>query len=78
MKRYNPASIPIKTYELPHEPDRFDMRGGPNTGDHVDVLGRPKLNELILRVAAGRGDTIEDNIKSNILAYVEKVKIVDD
>jgi phospholipid:diacylglycerol acyltransferase len=32
MKRYNPAGVTIKTYEMPHEPDRFSPRGGPNTG----------------------------------------------
>ena len=32
MKRYNPAGVPIKTYEMKHEPDRFSPRGGPNTG----------------------------------------------
>ena len=32
IKRYNPAGIPIKVYEMPHEPERFSPRGGPNTG----------------------------------------------
>jgi phospholipid:diacylglycerol acyltransferase len=32
IKRYNPAGIKIKVYEMPHEPDRFSPRGGPNTG----------------------------------------------
>lgn len=31
-KRYNPAGVQITTYEMPHEPDRFSPRGGPNTG----------------------------------------------
>lgn len=26
MKRYNPAGISIKTYEMPHQPDMFDIR----------------------------------------------------
>ena len=33
MKRYNPAGVQIKTYELAHEPDSFDIRGGPTTGE---------------------------------------------
>lgn len=78
MKRYNPANIPITTYEMPHEPDRFSPRGGPNTGDHVDILGRSSLNDMILRVAGGKGHLIGDNVKSNILDYAEKVKIYDD
>ena len=32
IKRYNPAGVKIKVYEMPHEPDRFSPRGGPNTG----------------------------------------------
>lgn len=32
MKRYNPAGTKIKVFEMPHEPDRFSPRGGPNTG----------------------------------------------
>ena len=78
IKRYNPASIPIVAYEMPHEPDRFNPRGGPNTADHVDILGRSSLNDLILRVAGGKGHLIQDNIVSNILEYAEKVKIYPD
>lgn len=32
MKRYNPARINVTVFEMPHEPDRFSPRGGPNTG----------------------------------------------
>ncbi|EAQ92213.1 hypothetical protein CHGG_00448 [Chaetomium globosum CBS 148.51] len=66
MKRYNPAGAKITVVEMPHEPDRFNPRGGPNTADHVDILGRQNLNELILKIAAGKGETIEDHIISNI------------
>jgi phospholipid:diacylglycerol acyltransferase len=31
-KRYNPAGVKVTTYEMRHEPDRFNPRGGPNTG----------------------------------------------
>ncbi|ESZ97885.1 Phospholipid:diacylglycerol acyltransferase [Sclerotinia borealis F-4128] len=73
--RYNPAGVKIKTYEMPHEPDRFSPRGGPNTGDHVDILGRQSLNDLVLRVAAGRGEEIEEMVSSRIAEYAENVKI---
>lgn len=33
MKRYNPANVQVTPYEMPHEPDRFSPRGGPNTGN---------------------------------------------
>lgn len=78
MKRYNPAGVKIKVFEMPHEPDRFNPRGGPNTADHVDILGRQSLNDLILRVAGGEGDAIEENVISKIREYADKVKIYDD
>ena len=75
MHRYNPAGVKIKVFEMPHEPDRFSPRGGPNTGDHVDILGRSGLNELILKVAAGHGDKIGHYVVSNIEKYSDRVKI---
>ncbi|KAJ5644847.1 hypothetical protein N7507_010858 [Penicillium longicatenatum] len=78
IKRYNPAGSKIKVFEMPHEPDRFSPRGGPNTGDHVDILGRASLNDLILRVAGGKGDEIEETFVSNIREYAERVQIFDD
>ena len=77
-KRYNPAGTKITVVEMPHEPERFNPRGGPNTADHVDILGRQTLNDLILRVAAGRGDTINDYVVSNIEEYASKVKVYDE
>lgn len=38
LKRFNPAGVKIKVYEMPHEPDRFSPRGGPNTGESDPVL----------------------------------------
>jgi phospholipid:diacylglycerol acyltransferase len=35
IKRYNPAGVKITTFEMPHEPDRFSPRGGPNTGQFI-------------------------------------------
>ncbi|KAI1007715.1 Phospholipid:diacylglycerol acyltransferase [Podosphaera aphanis] len=75
IHRYNPSNIQIKVYEMPHEPYGFNPRGGPNTGDHVDILGRQSLNDMILRVAAGKGEEIRDNIISNIKLYSERIKI---
>ncbi|KAH8592368.1 Lecithin:cholesterol acyltransferase-domain-containing protein [Bisporella sp. PMI_857] len=75
MHRYNPAGVQVKVYEMPHEPDRFSPRGGPNTGDHVDILGRQSLNDMILRVAAGHGDEIGESVVSNIYKYADRVKI---
>ena len=60
---------------MPHEPDRFSPRGGPNTGDHVDILGRSSLNDLVLRVAGGKGGEIEDKFESRIWEIADKVEV---
>jgi phospholipid:diacylglycerol acyltransferase len=78
MKRYNPAGVKITVVEMPHEPDRFNPRGGPNTADHVDILGRQNLNELILKIAAGKGGDIEDHIISNIREYAARAKVYEE
>ncbi|KAI1338082.1 LACT-domain-containing protein [Xylariaceae sp. FL0016] len=78
MKRYNPAGVKVSVVEMLHEPERFNPRGGPNTADHVDILGRSNLNELVLRVAAGKGHTIEDSVVSNIKEYADKIKIYEE
>lgn len=75
IPRYNPANISIVNYEMPHEPERFNPRGGPNTADHVDILGRRELNDLILRVAGGKGALINETIFSRIKEYAEKVRV---
>ena len=54
-KLYNPAGIEIVTHELKHEPLSYDPRGGPTTGDHIDVLGTTLVNQAVLQVAAGMG-----------------------
>ena len=48
------------------------------TGDHVDILGRSSLNDLILRIAGGKGDHIEDHFVSNIREYAANVKIFEE
>ena len=78
MKRYNPAKVKITVVEMPHDPERFNPRGGPNTADHVDILGRQNLNEFILKIAAGKGDTIQDSVVSNILEYAAKAKVYEE
>jgi phospholipid:diacylglycerol acyltransferase len=78
MKRYNPACVKIVVHEMAHEPDRFSPRGGPKTGDHVDILGRQSLNDLILKVAGGHGDAVDQKVVSNITKYAGRVKIYEE
>ncbi|KAI9707081.1 MAG: hypothetical protein M1836_000041 [Candelina mexicana] len=78
IHRYNPSGVKVKIHEMPHEPDRFSPRGGPNTGDHVDILGRSSLNDLILRISGGHGEEIQESVLSDIREYAERVKVFDD
>lgn len=63
-KRYNPGGIKVLTHEMAHEPEPMDLRGGRTTGDHVDILGSFAVNEIVLRVAGGRGETVKETIFS--------------
>ena len=44
-------------------------------GVHVDILGRSSLNDLILKVAAGKGDEIGESVVSDIKTYADRVKV---
>lgn len=73
--RYNPGNSSVTIVEIKHEPDRFDIRGGAKTADHVDILGSAELNELILKVAAGAGDQIANRYISNLNRIVQGLDI---
>ncbi|PKI82533.1 hypothetical protein MVES_003485 [Malassezia vespertilionis] len=72
-KRYNPAGIEIITHEVKHEPDVLDIRGGPSTADHVDILGNAAVNEMILNVATGRGHLVKEHIGSPIREFADNI-----
>ncbi|KAG8987079.1 hypothetical protein FRB90_003616, partial [Tulasnella sp. 427] len=67
-KRWNPAGIKTVTYEMAHKPEAMDIRGGATTADHIDILGASVLNEIVLKVAAGDSDDIEDHFVSALSA----------
>ncbi|KAI1794246.1 phospholipid:diacylglycerol acyltransferase [Ganoderma leucocontextum] len=73
-ERWNPAGIKVTTVELPHNPVATIPRGGGTTGDHVDILGSTGLNEIILQVATGAGEEVQDSFVSNIREYAKRVK----
>ncbi|KAG1865905.1 Lecithin:cholesterol acyltransferase-domain-containing protein [Suillus subalutaceus] len=72
--RWNPGGIKVTTVELPHQPAPNIPRGGANTSDHVDILGSTGLNELILKVATGAGNEIEDRFVSRIREFAQRVR----
>ncbi|OLL22184.1 Phospholipid:diacylglycerol acyltransferase [Neolecta irregularis DAH-3] len=72
---FNPGNATVTTYEMEHMPGRFDFRGGPHTSDHVDILGRTELIELILKIAAGKHEDIKDNIVSSIREIADRINL---
>ncbi|KAI8992928.1 LACT-domain-containing protein [Trametes punicea] len=72
--RWNPAGIKVVTVELPHNPVATIPRGGGTTSDHVDILGSLALNEVILKVATGAGEEVQDSFVSNIREYAKRIK----
>ncbi|SCU83078.1 LAMI_0C01926g1_1 [Lachancea mirantina] len=70
---YNPANSSVTVVEIRHQPDRFDIRGGAKSAEHVDILGSAELNEYILRIAGGFGDTIEPRLISNMTQWVREM-----
>lgn len=50
----NPSNIQVITREYKHAPSNrvTDLRGGPGTSDHVDILGNHDLTLDILRIAS--------------------------
>lgn len=72
---YNPGNVPVKIVEIKHEPDRFDIRGGAKTAEHVDILGSAELNELLLKVASGQTDDIENRYISHLKDIVAQMDL---
>lgn len=73
--RFNPGNIPVKVVEMKHEPDRFDIRGGAKTAEHVDILGSADLNELILKVVSGNDHLINDSYVSELHDIVNRLNL---
>ncbi len=48
-------------------------RGGGKSGDHVDVLGNYGLLDILLSVAAGRYEEVEEKVVSNIDEIAAKI-----
>lgn len=73
MSPYNPGGSNVTIVEIKHQPDRFDIRGGAKSAEHVDILGSAELNEHILKVASGHGHLIEPRILSNLSQWVDEM-----
>lgn len=73
--RFNPAKIDVRVVEMKHEPDRFDIRGGAKTAEHVDILGSADLNELILKVVLGKDYLVNNTYVSSLHEIVSGMEI---
>lgn len=73
--RFNPGNISVTITEIQDDPDRFDIRGGARTADHVDILGSAELNEMVLKVASGHGDEVQNRYISNLREIVQELHI---
>ena len=77
----NPSGIKVIAREFKHAPSSrvTDLRGGPGTSDHVDILGNHDLTLDILKIVSNfeeSNDSInEDRIFSNIRDINSKVEL---
>jgi len=73
MKRYNPSNIHITTREYSHNPYLMWVRGGPETADHVDILGNHDLLKDILFIVSGNEHLVEQRVNSDLPTIVKRI-----
>lgn len=73
--KFNPGHCQVTAVEMLHKPTEFDLRGGAQTAEHVDILGRAELNELVLRIVSGNSSSIQNRVYSNIKDWVYKLDV---
>ncbi|PFH62736.1 hypothetical protein XA68_12164 [Ophiocordyceps unilateralis] len=79
IDRYNPGRSKITVVEIAHKAMvPLDLAGGSSTTDHIDILGQQHLHELMLRIVAGKGDTIDEHIVSSIREHSAKVRVYEE
>lgn len=84
-KHLNPAGVKSVVREYKHDISLLsvtDVRGGPKSGDHVDILGNHELTMDILRIVTNTsepgclpGHILGDRILSNIMEITESMNI---
>uniref|UniRef100_A0AAV1T5W7 Phospholipid:diacylglycerol acyltransferase n=1 Tax=Peronospora matthiolae TaxID=2874970 RepID=A0AAV1T5W7_9STRA len=74
-QKFNPGGVDVRVREYGHNPVSmlFDPRGGPETADHVDIMGNHALIRDVLLVAARAYDRVPENITSRIMEIAERV-----
>ncbi|CAI5708334.1 unnamed protein product [Hyaloperonospora brassicae] len=74
-RKFNPGGVHVRVREYSHNPVSmlFDARGGPETADHVDIMGNHALIRDVLLVAARAYDRVPENITSSIMEIAERI-----
>jgi len=74
-KLFNPSGITVYAREYLHKPwsPIKDPRGGPETADHVDILGNLELLEDILAIVTGEKNSNKDRIYSEIVKIAKEI-----
>lgn len=69
----NPSGIAIVTREYPHSQEfvvEDPIRGGPKSGEHVDILGNVNVMEDVLRIVT---DYHPQKVKTRIVSDIENI-----
>lgn len=80
-KRLNPAGIKVTTVEFPHtvaQTLRFDLRGGPQASDHLDIMLNEAMINSMAQASSGAVDEIPNQIVSNIDSIERTIKLPGD
>ncbi|ORX49999.1 LACT-domain-containing protein [Piromyces finnis] len=73
MKRYNPSQMKVTTREYSHNPYLMWVRGGPETADHVDILGNHDLLKDILFIVSGNEHLVSQRVQSDLPQIVKEI-----
>ena len=67
-RELNPGGMRVTSREYLHQPVALykDVRGGPTTADHVDILGNQHMLADLLHIAAGRTADVGDQVVSDL------------
>jgi phospholipid:diacylglycerol acyltransferase len=76
-KHLNPSELEVITREYQHLPTSMleDLRGGPTTADHVDIMGNTALTEDVLKILSGLEYEVTNRIHSKILEYSKTIQL---
>ncbi len=73
----NPSKMRVITREYAHQPKTSvtELRGGPGSSEHVDILGNHELLLDILKIATNQTEALDEVIYSDIKTIAEKINL---